>query len=143
MMNLKPNLILRTREPAFGAARAPNQWHDSAHRSMKDLSFETHILEQCLFLPYRRASREEAMTFEYQRANYKLDGIAGLHVDDLLAAGEGVTCKEDIQENHEVDPTSCRERSSSLVCRYRFGTLYFAENITFCGAEIFQSRDRG
>ena len=47
-----------------------------------------HILEQCLVSSYRKASREEAMTIEHQGAYYKLDGIAGLHVDDFLAAGE-------------------------------------------------------
>ena len=83
------------------------------------------------------------MTFEHQGTNYRLDGIAGLHVGDFLAAGEGVTCKEDLKENHRVDPASSRGRFSSLVIRYRFGTLDFAEKITFCGAEIFQSRDLG
>ena len=48
MMNLKPNQILRMRKPAFGDVRALRQWHDSAQRSMKDLSFQTQVLEQCL-----------------------------------------------------------------------------------------------
>ncbi len=86
MMNLKPTQISRVRKPAFGDVRAPRQWRDSTQRSMKGLSFETHILEQCLFLSYRTASREEAMTFECQGVNYKLDGTAGLHVEDFPAA---------------------------------------------------------
>ena len=50
MMNLKPDQILRMRRPAFGDVRAPRQWHDSAQKSMKALDFQTHVLEQCLFL---------------------------------------------------------------------------------------------
>ncbi len=76
----------------------------------KDLSFETRILEQCLFLSHRKATREDAMKFEYQGTIYKLDGIVGLPVDDLLADANGVTCKEDLKENHQVDPTSLRGR---------------------------------
>ncbi len=110
---------------------------------MKDLSFETHILEQRLLLSYRKASREEAMTSEYQVANYKLDGIAGRHADDFLEAGEGVTCEDDLKEYHRVDPASFRGGFSSLVHRYRFGTFDFAEKITFCAAVICRSRDFG
>jgi hypothetical protein len=73
MMNLKPNQILRTRKPAFGDVRAPRQWHNSAQRSMKELNFQTHVLEQCLFLSYRKATTAEKNTFEYQGELYKLD----------------------------------------------------------------------
>ncbi len=52
MMNLNPNQILRVRKPASGDAGAPRRWHDLAQRSMQDLSFETRVLEPCLFLSY-------------------------------------------------------------------------------------------
>ncbi len=81
------------------------------------------------------------MMFEHQGANYKLDGLAGLCVEDFLAAGEGVTCKEVLKENHQVSPAGFRGRLSSLVRRYRFGTSGFAREITFRGAELFQPRD--
>ncbi len=54
-----------------------------------------------------------------------------------------MTRKKDLKENHQVDPASIQGRFSSLVRRYKFGALYFAEKITVCGAEIFQSRDFG
>ncbi len=137
MMNLEPNQILLMRKPAFGDVRALRQWHDSGQRSMKDVSFETRMLEQCLFLSYRRASREEAMTSEYQGANFKLDGIAGLNVDDFLAAGEGATCKEDLKENHQLGPASFRGRFSSLVRRYRLELFTSRRRSFFSGAEVF------
>ncbi len=75
--------------------------------------------------------------FEHQGTNYNLAGTAGLHVEDFLAAGEGVTCKEDLKEIHQVDPASSRGRFSGLVCRYRFGALDFAKKITFLRSRYF------
>ena len=108
---------------------------------MKERSFQTHVLEQCLFLSYRRATTAEKNTVEYQGELYKLDGIGGLHVDDFLAAGEGACTQNDLKDGGE--PDCFRGRFANLVRRYRFGTLDFGEEILFCGAEIFQSGDFG
>ena len=71
-------------KPAFGDVRAPRQWNDTADKALvQDVALLKH---------------------EMDGQSYVVDGLFGIHVDDIMACGEGVYGPP---KNHKVtDPAA-------------------------------------
>ncbi|CAE7570315.1 GIP, partial [Symbiodinium necroappetens] len=63
-------LLYRLSAPVYGQSNAPRQWYNHFSRVLRDLQWESHSLDPCLFL---------------FRTDNKVVAILGLHVDDLLS----------------------------------------------------------
>ena len=146
-MDLKPDQGLRMLKPAFGDARAPKLWNDTAQTAMDESDFVTHPLEKCLYLSYRPAMQAEQPDFyTTDKTGWTLDGILGLHVDDYLGSGENVSTLNDI-EGAWSNPDAINRRGQSFLMRmfksmerFKWGKWDFGWYIIFCGTEITQSQ---
>ena len=81
---------------------------------MGEIGFGTHALDRCLFLPFRPAEEREVLPtwFDHDSQNrYVLDGLTGLHVDDYVGGGEGLSKPEDLKAELVLGP-SCGGFSS-------------------------------
>ncbi|CAE7226683.1 unnamed protein product [Symbiodinium sp. CCMP2592] len=63
-------LLYKLSAPVYGQSNAPRQWYNHFSRVLRELSWESHSLDPCLFL--------------YRHDN-KVVALLGLHVDDLLS----------------------------------------------------------
>ena len=92
LMDPKGQQLLRILKPAFGDAHAPKQWYATADPAGRDeLSLLRHVLDRCVFLSTRAASSEDDPHHVFEAGQHAVvDGIIGLHVDDIIGRGEGV-----------------------------------------------------
>ena len=144
LMGLQRGQLLRMCKPAFGDVRAPLQWYKSAYRGMTDAWFVKHFLDPCLYMSFRPLESNEKDDFGYMMdgQNVTLDGILGLHVDDFVGGGEGVTCEQDVTpEGKSAQVDSFKSRVRTLNNRFRFGKWDFGMDQVFCGIEVSQSAD--
>ena len=121
----------------------PKQWNETADRAItKEVGFLKHALDGCLYLSTRLANKEDDpfRVFKLNGMDYVVDGILGLHVDDIIAAGEFFHKAEDAVEP-QGDPQNFAERMHVLLHRFRFGAVNYDDNQTFCGAQMSQSLD--
>ena len=78
--------------------------------------------------------------FEHDGEMMVVDGVFGLHVDDILAAGEGVTKAEDAYEP-QGEPKCYAERLYVLLNRFKFGSVDYQDKQMFCGCQLTQAMD--
>ena len=89
-----------------------SEHHDSGMRPLTEsspkLGLVRHQLDRCIYLSIRHAQDgdDSYRVFNQQGAAYVLDGIFGIHVDDIIGGGDKVWSKEDIMQA-EVDEPSC------------------------------------
>jgi len=143
MIGLLEHQVMQMTKPAFGDVRAPKQWNETADRAItKEVGFLKHALDGCLYLSTRLANKEDDpfRVFKLNGMDYVVDGILGLHVDDIIAAGEFFHKAEDAVEP-QGDPQNFAERMHVLLHRFRFGAVNYDDNQTFCGAQMSQSLD--
>lgn len=141
---MKRGQILRMTKPAFGDVRAPKLWNKNIDSVMKSDGWRSHKLDNCLYMSFRDATRddEEAeKAWDETAEKWKvLDGLVGLHVDDLLGCGEGIWSKEKMEkEKYRADEESFRARVKRLSEKFKFGSWDFLteeKDLTFCGGEI-------
>ena len=78
-----PRVAMRLRKPIYGLVDAPRAWYLEAVRRFESLGFVRHPLDPCLFLMFAPESNEASA--ETPR---RLVCCIGMHVDDLLGAGD-------------------------------------------------------
>ena len=125
--------------------RAPRQWNETAdHALTKEVGLWKHRLDGCIYLSTRLATKEDAEfeVFEHNGVMMIVDGVFGLHVDDILAAGEGVTKAEDAYEP-QGEPKCYAERLYVLLNRFKFGSVDYQDKQMFCGCQLTQAMDAG
>ena len=106
MMNLRDHQVLKATKPAFGDVRAPRQWHSTADSFMvNECLFVHHPLDRCLYLSLRKATKHDPEFQKIQKDGdvFVVDGILGLHVDDYLGAGEGITRVGDVSNSKKAE----------------------------------------
>ena len=143
MVGLKEDEVMQMTKPAFGDVRAPRQWNETADKSLtQDVGLLKHQLDGCVYLSMREATTddEEYLVSEIGGKRMVLDGIMGLHVDDIVVAGEGVYRAEDAREAAGV-PSCFAERLHVLLNRFKFGSVDYGEKMVFCGCRVHQSVD--
>ena len=87
LIGLRDHEILKVLKPSFGDVRAPRQWYGTADRvNQEELNFYRHKVDKCLYLSVREAKDgdEEARVFQSSGTPYVVDGVLGVHVDDLI-----------------------------------------------------------
>lgn len=99
-----------------------------------------HALDGYLYISAREATQadDSCEVFEYEGKNMVVDGLLELHVDDILACGEGVYSKDDVKEPVGA-PTCFSERPFILLKRFKFGSVDYGDNQTFCGCQVQQT----
>ena len=143
MIGLKEHEVMRMTKPAFGDVRAPRQWNETASKALvHDVKLWKHDLDGCLYMSTRLAAQGDPPfeIFEYEGNKLVVDGVFCLHVDNIMAAGEGVFKKEDAIEPHG-EPTCFAERLHVLLHRFKFGSVDYGEKQMFCGCNVKQSLD--
>ena len=143
MVGLQEDEVMRMMKPAFGDVRAPRQWNETADRSLtQEVGMMKHQLDGCIYMSVRAATTEdeEYMVSEVNGQRVVLDGLMGLHVDDIVVAGEGVYNPEDVTEPSGV-PSCFAERLYVLLHRFKFGSVDYGEKMVFCGCQLQQSMD--
>ena len=143
-IDLKPWQIMKACKPAFGDVRAPRQWNNTANEYLlHELNLIAHPLDRCVYLSLRQAADgdDPFCVFEYNGTHCIVDGILGLHVDDFIGAGEGVTTLNDITGEFEYDENTFAGRLQKLSRRFKFGSWDFGSSlgVKFCGADVVQS----
>ena len=116
---------MRMTKPAFGDVRAARQWNETADKSVtQEVGLMKHQLDGCVYLSMREATNddEEHLVSEVGGKRMVLDGIMGLHVDDIVVAGEGVYRAKDAREAAGV-PCCFAERPYVLLNRFKFGSV--------------------
>ena len=143
-IDLKPWQIMKACKPAFGDVRAPRQWNNTANEYLlHELNLMAHPLDRCVYLSLRQAADgdDPFCVFNYNGMKCVVDGILGLHVDDFIGAGEGVTTLSDITGEFEYDENTFAGRLQKLSRRFTFGSWGFGSSlgVKFCGADVVQS----
>ena len=143
MLGLQEHQVMQMTKPAFGDVRAPKQWNDTADKAItKEVKFLKHPLDGCIYLSTRAAIQDDDpfRVFNMNGTDSVVDGILGLHVDDIIAAGEYVCKPEDVIEPNG-EPQNFAERMYVLMNRFKFGSINYDSKQTFCGANLTQSLD--
>ncbi len=142
LMGLRPDQILRMRKPTFGDVRAPKLWRKTVGRAFTERGFRPHVLKACVYLSYREATTDDATFTVWQKGNqeFVLDGVIGLHVDDMIGCGEGVHQLTDL-ENESETTSSFRERLTAIRKRFKFGEWDFSGQFVYGGGELQQTPD--
>ena len=136
LMHLKDDELLRTLTPAFGDVGAPKQRHATADRVGRDeLSFLRHVLDRCVYISTRAAVTEDD-PYEKDGHPTVVDGIIGLHVDDIIGGGEGVNGRGDVEFSGPEKVACFKDRAQRLPHRFKFDFDY---KQIFCGAQVEQS----
>eukprot|EP00435_Cladocopium_sp_Y103_P013907 s4786_g3.t1 len=143
MLGLCEEEVMQMTKPAFGDVCAPRQWNETADYAMvKEIGTWKHHLDGCLYMSVRAAHEGDAAfeIFEHEGNQLVVDGVFCLHVDDIMSAGEGVSCQADAREPH--GPPSCyAERLYVLLHRFRFGSIEYGDRQMFCGRQVTQALD--
>ena len=108
-----PVMPLRIRRAFYGLCHAPRAWFDHISQTMQRLGFKQMLSDRCLFAIYDQQG--------------EICGLAGLHVDDLLLAGD---------EKNEVFNTAYK----GLLEAYRRGK-WDEKEFDFAGIRVRQSDD--
>ena len=62
-------------------------WYDKAVGDLCQIGFARHPLDRCVFLSFNGGDLPKSVDEGMER----LDGILGLHVDDFIGGGEGIS----------------------------------------------------
>lgn len=142
LMGLKPWVLLKATKLAFGDVRAPRQWYESAREFLlEEAKFLVHPLDNCVFLSVRRAySEDHDFRCSCWMVCLVVDGILGLHVDDFLGCGEGVSSIEDatgaVTTEAENFEWFFKKRLQMLANKFRFGSWTLDKIHQFCFVEL-------
>ena len=144
MVGLKEHEVMQMTKPAFGDVRAPRQWNETADAALtSEVGLLKHELDGCIYISVRLATAEDHKfkVFEMDGYDYVVDGLFGLHVDDIMACGEWVTRDEDAKAPEGDKPCCFAERLHVLLHRFKFGSIEYHDQQTFCGTQMTQAMD--
>ena len=113
MLGLKPHELFRIMKAVYGLLHAPKAWSDKLGKELAKQGWIQSKSEPCVWRLYQGG---------------KLQGLTGIHVDDLLCTGSGKYFHERIQ---------------ALRSRFPFGSWkdLKVETVSFCGCELHQLSD--
>ena len=80
-MNLTEDEVLKMLKSGFGDVRAPRLWSDKAARDLCQIGFARHPLDRCVCMSLKGGDLPKSVS----------EGILGLHVDDFIVGGEGMS----------------------------------------------------
>lgn len=132
-------------KPAFGDVRAPRQWNETADRALTvEVGLLKRKLDGCIYISVREANAnandDPFEIFEAAGKQMIVDGVLGLHVDDIIAAGEHIYNQDDIYKHEpKGEPTCYAERL--YVCWYivsSLGASTLATNKPFVDADCLK-----
>ena len=86
-MNLADDEVLKMLKSGFGDVRAPRLWYDKAVRDLCQIGVVRHPLDRCVFMSFEGVDLPKSVSEGMERLN----GIHGLHVDDFVGGGEGMS----------------------------------------------------
>ena len=141
LIGLRDDEIMRISKPASGDVRAPRQWYSTADLVDTDeMKLARQRLDKCLYLNVRKAvgGDEKFRVFNRNGAAYVVDGICGIHVDDLVSGGEGVNSKADVEQQGPEHFVCYKDRAQTLLHRFPFGSVDFTRNQAFCDIQLEQ-----
>ena len=144
MVGLKEHEVMQMTKPAFGDVRAPRQWNETADAALtSEVGLLKHELDGCIYVSVRLPTAEDHKfkVFEMDGCDYVVDGLFGLHVDDIMACGEWVTRAEDAKAPEGDKPCCFAERLHVLLHRFKFGSIEYHDQQTFCGTQMTQAMD--
>ena len=144
LIGLKEHESMQMTKPAFGDVRAPRQWNETADKALlTDVGLLKHELDGCIYISVRLATKEDDQftVFDMNGQSYVVDGLFGLHVDDIMACGEWVTSAEDAKAPEGDHPCCFAERLYVLLHRFKFGSIEYHDQQTFCGTQMTQAMD--
>ena len=85
LIGLREHEIMQMTKPAFGDVRAPRQWNETADKALlTDVGLLKHELDGCIYI-LRLVMKEDDQfpVFDMNGQSYVVDGLFGLHVDDV------------------------------------------------------------
>ena len=133
LMNLAEDEVLKMLKSGFGDVRAPRVWYDKAARELCQIGFARHPLDRCSFKGVD-LSKSVAEGME------RLDGILGLHVDDFIGGGEGMSRVAFEGWNHvPAGVPSFASRVKWLKTKLELGSLHLGLSFPFTGIQLTQS----
>lgn len=100
MVGLQEDEVMRMMKPAFGDVRAPRQWNETADRSLtQEVGMMKHQLDGCIYMSIRAATTEdeEYLVSEVNGQRVVVDGLMGLHVDDIVVICPSSPCARKIK----------------------------------------------
>ena len=85
LIGLKEHEIMQMTKPAFGDVRAPRQWNETADKALlTDVGLLKHELDGCIYILRLVMKEDDQFTvFDMNGQSYVVDGLFGLHVDDV------------------------------------------------------------
>ena len=115
--------ILRAREAFYGLAHAPRKWWERCVQTMVDGQWQQLLCDKCCFALFEPCTGGDGIP-------PKLIGLAGLHVDDFLLAGDETS-------KHFLS----REKLLNESQAFRWGR-WSADSFEFAGSTIKQNEDK-
>ena len=110
-LGLKDDEVLKMVKPPFGDPRSPKFWYEKACDVLKRAGLIQHRLDKCLWLSFR---------------DNVLDGILGVHVDDVIGGGD------------ELEGSSFALKLQDVRSKIRFGHWNVGVDFVFCGVLVHQ-----
>ena len=135
-MNLAEDEVLKMLKSGFGDVRAPHLWYDKAARDLCQIGFARHPFDRCVFMSFKGVDLAKSVAEGMER----LDGILGLHVDDFIGGGEGMSRVAVEGWNHV--PAGVPSFASSvkwLKTKLELGSLHLGLSFPFTRIQLTQS----
>jgi hypothetical protein len=110
MLKLPQGSVFKLLKSVYGLAEAPIAWYRYLKAALERIGWWAHPLDECMMMLYDPSG--------------KLQGIIGIHVDDLLICGKG----------HVFD-----KAMKTLESRLNFGTRKY-HDFTYCGLQMQQDK---
>ena len=135
-MNLAEDEVLKMLKSGFGDVRAHRLWYDKAVRDLCQIGFARHPLDRCVFMSFEGVDLPKSVAEGMER----LDGILGLHVDDFIGGGEGMS-RVAVEGWNRVPAgvPSFASRVKWLKTKLELGSLHLGLSFLFTGIQLTQS----
>ena len=109
MLGLQEHQVMQMTKHALGDVRAPKQWNQTADKALtKDVKLLKHTLDGCIYM----STQDDIFhVFNMNGMGYVVDGVLGLHVNDMSAAGENFLIVPrlllSLLASHKLSPKAC------------------------------------
>ena len=126
----------RLQRLGFGDVRAPRLWYDKAARDLCQIGFALYPLDRCVFMSFNGGDLPKSVSEGMER----LDGILGLHVDDFIGGGEGMSRVAVEGWNHvPVGVPNFASRVKWLKTKLELGSVHLGLSFLFTRIQLTQS----
>ena len=136
LMNLAADEVLKMLKSGFGDVRALRLWYDKGAKDLCQIGFVRHPLDRCVFMSFKGVDLPKSVSEGMER----LDGILGLHVDDFVGGGDGLSHVAVKGWNHvPVGVPSFASRVKWLKTKLELGSIDLCLSFPFTGIQLTQS----